>query len=57
VIEIAVTAYQVIYHQPGDWKNRDAYIKPGANDKGFVNDIFSNKIKNDPGKYGCQTIA
>jgi hypothetical protein len=57
VIQITVTANEVINHQPGKRKNGNANIKPGANYKGFVNDILSCKIKTYPGKDGCHAIA
>ena len=50
MIQVSITANQVINDEPGKWKNCNAYIKPRANYKSFVNDIFSGKIKSYPGK-------
>jgi hypothetical protein len=57
MIQITITANQVINDEPGKREDRNAYVKPRANYKRFVNDIFPYKVKNDPGKYSCHAIA
>jgi hypothetical protein len=52
-----ITANEVINHQPGNRENNKAGIKPGSNNKSLINDIFSCKIKTDPGKNRGYTIA
>jgi hypothetical protein len=57
MIKVAISANQVIHYQPDDGKKNNADIKPGTNYKSLVYDIFSYKIKTDPGKNGCYAIA
>jgi hypothetical protein len=57
MIQCIISPDQVINQQPYNREKDKAYVKLGANYISFLYNIFSYKIKSDPGKYGCHAIA
>ena len=57
MIKLAVCANEVIRNKPNKRKQENTYVEFMTNYISFIDDTFSYKVKNNPGKYSRNTIA
>jgi hypothetical protein len=49
MIQCIIAAHEEVHNEPGDREEYQADIKPVAYDECFLDNMFSYKIKTDPG--------